>query len=303
MADLKQIKTALISVFHKDGLDRILQLLNQNGVTLISTGGTHKFITDLGLPCVKVEDMTGLPSILGGRVKTLHPKVFGGILARRENESDNQQAKDFGIEMIDLVIVDLYPFAQTVASGASHQDIIEKIDIGGISLIRAAAKNFNDVTIVASKNQYKPLLDILETQGAETTLEQRRMFARDAFGVSSRYDSEIFNYFDTTSGQEPSALRMPIDGTSHLRYAENPHQKGCFYGNLNEVMEQLHGKEISYNNLLDIDAAPFATPCQKPGRLHWRVTPCRHSAAYSSPTAPSTPKQPRKSTKFSSRPS
>ncbi|MEE0979180.1 MAG: bifunctional phosphoribosylaminoimidazolecarboxamide formyltransferase/IMP cyclohydrolase [Muribaculaceae bacterium] len=255
MADLKQIKTALISVFHKDGLDRILQLLNQNGVTLISTGGTHKFITDLGLPCVKVEDMTGLPSILGGRVKTLHPKVFGGILARRENESDNQQAKDFGIEMIDLVIVDLYPFAQTVASGASHQDIIEKIDIGGISLIRAAAKNFNDVTIVASKNQYKPLLDILETQGAETTLEQRRMFARDAFGVSSRYDSEIFNYFDTTSGQEPSALRMPIDGTSHLRYAENPHQKGCFYGNLNEVMEQLHGKEISYNNLLDIDAA------------------------------------------------
>ena len=255
MSDLKPIKSALISVFHKDGLDRILNLLHADGVNLISTGGTHKFITELGLPCVKVEDMTGLPSILGGRVKTLHPTVFGGILARRDNENDGRQAEEFGIEMIDLVIVDLYPFAQTVASGASHQDIIEKIDIGGISLIRAAAKNFNDVTIVASKNQYQPLLDILETQGAKTTLEQRRAFARDAFAVSSRYDSEIFNYFDSTSGQEPTALRIAVDGTSHLRYAENPHQKGCFFGDLNEVMEQLHGKEISYNNLLDIDAA------------------------------------------------
>ncbi|MDE7152907.1 MAG: bifunctional phosphoribosylaminoimidazolecarboxamide formyltransferase/IMP cyclohydrolase [Muribaculaceae bacterium] len=255
MSDFKPIKSALISVFHKDGLDRILKLLHADGVKLISTGGTHKFITELGLPCVKVEDMTGLPSILGGRVKTLHPTVFGGILARRDNEGDNAQAQEFGIEMIDLVIVDLYPFAQTVASGASHQDIIEKIDIGGISLIRAAAKNFNDVTIVASKNQYQPLLDILETQGAKTTLDQRRTFARDAFAVSSRYDSEIFNYFDSTSGSEPSALRIAIDGTSHLRYAENPHQKGCFFGHLSEVLEQLHGKEISYNNLLDIDAA------------------------------------------------
>ena len=267
--------------------------------------------------------MTGLPSILGGRVKTLHPTVFGGILARRDNENDGRQAEEFGIEMIDLVIVDLYPFAQTVASGASHQDIIEKIDIGGISLIRAAAKNFNDVTIVASKNQSQPLLDILETQGAKTTLEQRRAFARDAFAVSSRYDSEIFNYFDSTSGQEPTALRIAVDGTSHLRYAENPHQKGCFFGDLNEVMEQLHGKEISYNNLLDIDAAVAlmddldsfgvsantttlvawhsATPFFRHGKMLLKVTPCRLSVASSLPIARLMLQPLKKSTKFSSR--
>ena len=195
MAETKKIKTALVSVFHKDGLDELLQKLNEEGVKFLSPGGTQKFIESLGYACQKVEDVTTYPSILGGRVKTLHPKVFGGILARRENEGDLNQMKQYEIPEIDLVIVDLYPFEQTVASGASEDDIIEKIDIGGISLIRAGAKNFKDVVIVPSKAEYGVLLDILKAQGAETTLEQRRDFATRAFGVSSHYDTAINAWF------------------------------------------------------------------------------------------------------------
>ncbi len=252
MSDIKKIKTALVSVYHKDGLDEILALLNKEGVQFLSTGGTQSFIESLGYPCQAVEDLTGYPSILGGRVKTLHPKVFGGILNRRENES-REQIKQYEIPSIDLVIVDLYPFVDTVASGASHEDIIEKIDIGGISLIRAAAKNYRDVIIVASKAQYAPLASLLRENGAQSSIDQRRWFAKEAFAVSSSYDSSIFNYFDEENG--PSALRVAIDGAKAMRYGENPHQRGYFFGNFNKMFTQLHGKEISYNNLLDIDAA------------------------------------------------
>ena len=219
MAATKRMKRALVSVFHKDGLDEILKKLHSEGVSFVSTGGTQSFIESLGLPCDAVEDLTSYPSILGGRVKTLHPKVFGGILARRENENDQKQLAEYEIPEIDLVIVDLYPFEETVASGAEEQAIIEKIDIGGISLIRAAAKNFKDVVIVASKAQYQPLMDLLNEKGAETSIEDRRWFAM------------------------------------HLRYGENPHQAAKFYGKFNDMFDQIHGKEISYNNLLDIDAA------------------------------------------------
>ncbi len=196
MAEAKKIKTALISVFHKDGLDELLSKLHEEGVSFLSTGGTQKFIEEQGYPCQKVEDVTTYPSILGGRVKTLHPKVFGGILARRDNEGDREQMQQYDIPEIDLVIVDLYPFEQTVASGATEQDIIEKIDIGGISLIRAAAKNFSDVVIVPSKAEYPVLLDILKQQGALTTREQRRQLAELAFGVSSHYDKAINRWFE-----------------------------------------------------------------------------------------------------------
>ena len=253
MADNKKIKTALISVYHKDGLDGMLKLLSGYGVKFLSTGGTKSFIESLGYECEAVENLTGYPSILGGRVKTLHPKVFGGILNRRDNEGDREQIAKYEIPEIDLVVVDLYPFEETVASGASEAEIIEKIDIGGISLIRAAAKNYNDVVIVASKNQYAPLCRILEENGdAVTSLADRRYFAKEAFGVSSAYDSAIFNYFDA---DDASAFRMAVDGVSHLRYGENPHQKGKFFGRFDDMFEKLHGKEISYNNLLDIDAA------------------------------------------------
>lgn len=252
MEDKKKIKSALVSVFHKDGLDRIIKLLHQNGVKLISTGGTQSFIEGLGIPCAAVEDLTGYPSILGGRVKTLHPKVFGGILGRRENDGDRLQMSQYDIPDIDLVIVDLYPFEDTVASGASEADIIEKIDIGGISLIRGAAKNFNDVVIVASKAQYSPLQNILEENGAITTLEQRKFFAREAFAVSSAYDSAIFNWFDRDTHSD---LRLCKNGSRVLRYGENPHQKACYFGDFDAMFTKLHGKEISYNNLLDIDAA------------------------------------------------
>lgn len=255
MSDIKEIKTALVSVFHKDGLDEILRLLNESGVKFISTGGTRDFIRSLGYDCEAVEDLTGYPSILGGRVKTLHPKVFGGILNRRDNAADQEQTKQYDIPAIDLVIVDLYPFSQTVASGASQADIIEKIDIGGISLIRGAAKNFNDVVIVASKGQYEPLRRMLVREGkAQSTAADRLFFAKEAFAVSSEYDSAIFNYFDSLT-EHPSGLRIAIDGCKPMRYGENPHQKGFFFGNFAEIFEQLHGKEISYNNLLDIDAA------------------------------------------------
>lgn len=252
MSEYRKIKSALISVYHKEGLDAILKKLNADGVEFISTGGTQQFIESQGYPCQKVESLTGYPSILGGRVKTLHPKVFGGILSRRDVEQDCQQCESYEIPAIDLVIVDLYPFEETVASGAADADIIEKIDIGGISLIRAAAKNFKDVVIVASKAQYAALDQILSENGAQTTLEQRQWFAKEAFKVSSGYDTHIFNWFDAESG---SAFRVAVDESSPLRYGENPHQKAFFYGNFNEMFEQLQGKEISYNNLLDIDAA------------------------------------------------
>ena len=248
----KRIKTALVSVYHKDKLDIIIQKLHQEGVNFISTGGTQTFIESLDIPCAAVEDLTGYPSILGGRVKTLHPKVFGGILSRRDLEEDNKQLDEYEIPQIDLVIVDLYPFEATVAAGADEPTSIEKIDIGGISLIRAAAKNFKDVVIVASQAQYEPFLNLISENGAETTQEERRWFAKEAFSVSSAYDSAIFNYFD---GEEESAFRHFENTSKVLRYGENPHQRGVFFGDFDEMFEQLQGKEISYNNLLDIDAA------------------------------------------------
>lgn len=253
MADTKKISSALISVYHKDGLDEIIKCLYSEGVQLISTGGTQSFIESLGIPCKSVEELTGYPSILGGRVKTLHPKVFGGILCRREMEEDMAQMESYDIPEIDLVIVDLYPFEETVKSGAADADIIEKIDIGGISLIRAGAKNYKDAVIVASKNQYQPLLDILKNNGAKTTIEERRWFAKEAFAVSSYYDSCIFNYF--SNNEDEHHLRYAVDGHKPLRYGENPHQKGLFYGDFEAMFDQVHGKEISYNNLLDITAA------------------------------------------------
>ena len=252
MSESKRIKTALVSVYHKEGLDEIITKLHEEGVEFLSTGGTRQFIESLGYPCKAVEDLTTYPSILGGRVKTLHPKIFGGILCRRGLEQDLQQIEKYEIPEIDLVIVDLYPFEATVASGASEADIIEKIDIGGISLIRAAAKNYNDVIIVASQAQYKPLLDMLMEHGATSSLEERRWMAKEAFAVSSHYDSAIFNYFDAGEG---SAFRCSVNSQKQLRYGENPHQKGYFYGNLEAMFDQIHGKEISYNNLLDINAA------------------------------------------------
>ena len=248
----KVIRRALISVYHKDGLAEILALLHKEGVEFVSTGGTSAFIESLGYPCVAVEDLTKYPSMLGGRVKTLHPAIQGGILARRSHETDQREVAEYGLSLIDLVIVDLYPFEATVASGASEEDIIEKIDIGGISLIRGAAKNFEDVVIVPSQADYSTLHEILSARGARTTLQERRHFARRAFAVSSHYDSAIFRYFD---GEEHSALRLTADGAKHLRYGENPHQQGVFYGDLEHYFEQLHGKELSYNNLQDIEAA------------------------------------------------
>ena len=248
----KEIRRALISVFHKDGLADILALLHQAGVEFVSTGGTSSFIESLGYPCVAVEDLTKYPSMLGGRVKTLHPAIQGGILARRSHATDQQEVAEYGLSLIDLVIVDLYPFEATVASGASEEDIIEKIDIGGISLIRGAAKNFEDVVIIPSQADYATLYDILKAQGAKTSLEQRRHFARRAFAVSSGYDAAIFRYFDA---EDSSALRLTADHGKVLRYGENPHQKGVFYGDLGRYFTQIHGKELSYNNLQDIEAA------------------------------------------------
>ena len=251
MADVK-IKSALISVFDKGNLEPIVKKLNELGVTIYSTGGTQTFIEGLGLGVERVEDLTDYPSILGGRVKTLHPKVFGGILGRRDLDGDKEQMGQYAIPEIDLVIVDLYPFEDTVASGASHSDIIEKIDIGGISLIRAAAKNYKDVVIVPSKNQYQNLIDLLGDKGGITSEDDRKQFALSAFNVSSHYDSEIFKYFD---GDNQSSLKLSESTSQVLRYGENPHQKGAFYGDLNQMFEKLHGKELSYNNLLDVDAA------------------------------------------------
>ncbi|MCB0439668.1 MAG: bifunctional phosphoribosylaminoimidazolecarboxamide formyltransferase/IMP cyclohydrolase PurH, partial [Mangrovimonas sp.] len=249
----KRIKSALISVFSKEGLEPIVKQLNSLGVTIYSTGGTQTFINNLGIDVVPVEEVTSYPSILGGRVKTLHPKVFGGILNRQDNENDLAELESFEIPQIDAVIVDLYPFEKTVASGASEQDIIEKIDIGGISLIRAAAKNFKDVACVASVEDYGHFLTLITEQNGALTLEQRKRFATHAFNVSSHYDSAIFNYFN--QNQEVTSLKLSETKAEVLRYGENPHQKGFFFGDFDLMFEKLHGKELSYNNLLDVDAA------------------------------------------------
>ena len=250
---VKKIKSALISVFYKDNLEPIIDLLNKNGVTIYSTGGTQKFIEGLGAAVIPVEELTNYPSILGGRVKTLHPKVFGGILGRRGLSDDRAQMEEYAIPEIDLVIVDLYPFEATVASGAEHQDIIEKIDIGGISLIRAAAKNYKDVLVVSSMNQYQEVEAILVQNNGGTTLEERKNFASYAFHISSHYDTAIFNYMN--ADEKIPAFKQSINNGNVLRYGENPHQKGVFYGALDDMFDQLNGKELSYNNLVDIDAA------------------------------------------------
>ncbi len=252
MSTTKKIKSALISVFDKTGLEPIVRELHKNNVTIYSTGGTQAFIEELKIPVVRVEDLTSYPSILGGRVKTLHPKIFGGILNRRDLKDDQDQIAEFDIPELDLVIVDLYPFEQTVASGANHADIIEKIDIGGISLIRAAAKNYTDVVIIPSQQQYAEFLAIISESACTTTDEQRKSFARDAFNVSSHYDTHIFNYFNKG---EKEIFKQSINESHSLRYGENPHQHGVFYGDLDQMFDKLHGKELSYNNLLDVDAA------------------------------------------------
>ena len=251
MTHTKQIKSALISVFDKTGLEPIIKALHQNNVTIYSTGGTQDFIQKLNVPVVAVEDITAFPEILGGRVKTLHPKIFGGILNRQDNENDVAQMTEFDIPQIDLVIVDLYPFEKTVASGASEADIIEKIDIGGISLIRAAAKNFKDTTIVASVDEYATFLGFYNENSGATSIEQRKLLATKAFHTSSNYDTAIFNYFNT----EDTYLKISEENGQVLRYGENPHQKGFFFGEFDEMFTKLHGKELSYNNLLDVDAA------------------------------------------------
>ncbi len=253
MNNSKKITSALISVFSKEGLAPIVQKLNEQGVTIYSTGGTEKFIKDLGIDVIAVEDLTDYPSILGGRVKTLHPKVFGGILNRQNNQTDVEEMAKFQIPQIDAVIVDLYPFEKTVASGASEVDIIEKIDIGGISLIRAAAKNFKDTICVSSVEDYTEFLKLISENDGVTFIEDRKRFASKSFLVSSHYDTAIFNYFNST--EKLPVLTLSETNGQELRYGENPHQKGFFYGEFNEMFDKLHGKELSYNNLLDVDAA------------------------------------------------
>lgn len=246
-----KLKSALISVFNKDGLEPIAKKLNTLGVKIYSTGGTELFLKKIGIPVLRVEDVTGYPSILGGRVKTLHPKIFGGILNRNDNNNDVTDLENFKIPNIDVVIVDLYPFEETVKSNDTEQNIIEKIDIGGISLIRAAAKNFKDVMCISSKNDYSDFLEILNNNGSEVNLESRKDFASRAFNVSSHYDTAIFNYFK----DDNNSLKASFKNGKELRYGENPHQNGTFYGDFNSMFDQLHGKELSYNNLLDVDAA------------------------------------------------
>src|ERR1700730_14357777 len=241
----KKIKSALISVYYKDGLEPVVLKLHASGIKIFSTGGTQQFIEELKIPVTGVESLTNYPSILGGRVKTLHPSVFGGILGRRDEASDLKEMKDFNIPEIDLVIVDLYPFAETLASTDDEKSIIEKIDIGGPSMIRAGAKNFKQVLVVAAKEEYKPLLQLLNDQQGETSVEQRKAFATKAFEVVKQYDIAISDYFSKESGKGPVVLR----------YGENPHQNASFDGDLSKIFHQLHGKEISYNNLVDIDAA------------------------------------------------
>lgn len=251
----KKIQSALISVYYKDGLEPLVRVLHENGVKLYSTGGTQTFIEDLNIPVTAAEELTGYPSIFGGRVKTLHPAIMGGILFRRDNEGDVAQAAQYNIPAIDLVVVDLYPFEETVASGASDEDIIEKIDIGGISLIRATAKNYKDTLIVSSRNQYEGVVKLLTEKAASTDLEDRRWYAGEAFGVSSHYDGAINQYFLAKDSSADDALfsftKLP---SQTLRYGENPHQSATFHGDLEQMFEKLHGKELSYNNLVDVDA-------------------------------------------------
>ncbi len=249
----KKITRALISVFYKDNLEPIIHALAKSKVEFVSTGGTQEFIEKLGYPVTPVEQLTGYPSIFGGRVKTLHPAVFGGILFRREDAGDLKQASEFKIGPLDLVIVDLYPFEETVAKGGSEEDIIEKIDIGGISLIRAAAKNFNDVVIVSSRSQYSELLQLLEAKNGASDLSDRKRFAAKAFDVTSHYDSAIFQYFNQE--QQLPSFKSSVQTGQVLRYGENPHQKGVYYGDMEALFEKLNGKELSYNNLVDVDAA------------------------------------------------
>ncbi len=251
MNNKKNIKSALISVFHKDGLEPIVRELHKNNVTIYSTGGTEKFIKDIAIPVTAVEDITSYPSILGGRVKTLHPKVFGGILNRQDHEGDISEMNEFNIPQIDLVIVDLYPFEKTVASGASEQEIVEKIDIGGISLIRASAKNFKDTFTISSMDQYEEFLKLYKANNGCSSLAERKKFAAKSFNISSHYDTSIFNYFN----EDEIVYKVSETVSKTLRYGENPHQKGYFFGDLEAMFEKVHGKELSYNNLLDIDAA------------------------------------------------
>ena len=253
MSNTKTIKSALISVFNKEGLTPIVKQLSKLGVTIYSTGGTQKFINDLGINVIPVEEITFYPSILGGRVKTLHPKIFGGILNRHDNPQDVAELIEYNIPQIDAVIVDLYPFEKTVSSGACDEDIIEKIDIGGISLIRAAAKNFTDVICVSSVDDYTEFLELITNNNGSISEEDRKRFATKSFNVSSHYDSAIFNYFN--KNHEIATLKISEINGKVLRYGENPHQKGFFFGNFDDLFTKLHGKELSYNNLLDVDAA------------------------------------------------
>lgn len=248
---MKKIETALISVYNKDGLDKILEKLSSLGVTLLSTGGTYDYITKLGYEAQTIESITGYPSILGGRVKTLHPKVMGGILARTNNDGDKSQLDEYDIIPIDLVVVDLYPFEETIINTNDESEIIEKIDIGGITLIRAAAKNFTDVVVVPSSEQYDEFINLLESKKGKTDINDRKYYAAQAFNVSSHYDTAIFNWINPGI----DSFKQSYNNSTVLRYGENPHQKGSFYGNLDDVLEQVHGKAISYNNLLDLDAA------------------------------------------------
>ena len=251
MSNLKIIQSALISVFHKNGLRPIVEELHKNNVTIYSTGGTEKFIKELGIPVIPVEDVTSYPSILGGRVKTLHPKVFGGILNRQDHQGDISEMKAYEIPQIDLVIVDLYPFEKTVVSGATEQEIVEKIDIGGISLIRASAKNFKDTFTISSMDQYEEFLKLYKLNNGSSSLEERKKFAAKSFNISSHYDTAIFNYFN----EDEVVYKASEVNSKTLRYGENPHQKGYFFGDLEAMFDKLHGKELSYNNLLDVDAA------------------------------------------------
>ena len=248
---MQKISSALISVFDKDGLEPILEKLSAHKVKIYSTGGTEKFIKGLGYEVISIENITSYPSILGGRVKTLHPKIFGGILNRKNNFSDQQELETYKIPMIDLVIVDLYPFEKTVLSKAENDEIIEKIDIGGISLIRAAAKNYRDVTCISDKSDYDFFLKIIAKHNCSTSIEERKIFAAKAFNISSHYDTSIFNYLNDNS----DLLKISYKKSKKLRYGENPHQSGTFFGDLNNIIDQIHGKELSYNNLLDIDSA------------------------------------------------
>ncbi|MFL2599736.1 MAG: bifunctional phosphoribosylaminoimidazolecarboxamide formyltransferase/IMP cyclohydrolase [Flavobacteriaceae bacterium] len=248
---MQKISSALISVFDKDGLEPILEKLSAHKVKIYSTGGTEKFIKGLGYEVISIESITSYPSILGGRVKTLHPKIFGGILNRKNNFSDQQELETYKIPMIDLVIVDLYPFEKTVLSKAENDEIIEKIDIGGISLIRAAAKNYRDVTCISNKSDYDFFLKIIAKHNCSISIEERKIFAAKAFNISSHYDTSIFNYLNDNS----DLLKISYKKSKKLRYGENPHQSGTFFGDLNNIIDQIHGKELSYNNLLDIDSA------------------------------------------------